>query len=135
MLYAFTTFCWHGTRSFHAHKHSIVNPQELDISRETVELTEAVQELSQGQWEGRSRSEIYTSAVVPIMNSTQPDFQAPGGESQRQVEFRMIEFLNNVVILRASSTPLKARRQRESKEHVNKIQQASTLVSEHFQQS
>lgn len=102
--------------------------QELDISRETVELTEAVQELSQGQWEGRSRSEIYTSAVVPIMNSTQPDFQAPGGESQRQVEFRMIEFLNNVVILRASSTPLKARRQRESKEHVNKIQQASTLV-------
>lgn len=102
--------------------------QELDIPRETVELTEAVQELSQGQWEGRSRSEIYTPAMVPIVNSTQPDFRAPGGESQRQVEFRMIEFLNNVVIPRASSTLQKARRQRGSREHLNKIPQASTLV-------
>ncbi|KAG0626273.1 hypothetical protein M758_2G115700 [Ceratodon purpureus] len=102
--------------------------QELDIPRETVEVTEAVQELSQGQWEGRNRSEIYTSALVPIVNSTQPDFRAPGGESQRQVEYRMIEFLNNVVIPRASSTLQKARLQTESREHLNKIQQASTLV-------
>lgn len=107
MLYLFIRLCWHGvlTRSFRAHKHSIANPQELDIPLETVELTEAVQELSQGQiWESRSCTEIYTLALVPIVNSTRPDFRAPGGESQRQVEFRMIEILNNVVIPRESST-------------------------------
>lgn len=102
--------------------------QELDIPRESMELTEAVQEVSQGQWEGRNRSEIYTPALVPIINSTQPDFRAPGGESQRQVEFRMMEFLNNVVLPRAASTLQKARRLRGSREHLNKNQLTSTQV-------
>jgi len=105
-----------------------MNLQELDIPRESIGLTEAVQEMSQGQWEGRNRSEIYTPALVPIINSTQPDFRAPGGESQRQVEFRMMEFLNNVVLPRASSALQKARRQRGSREHLNKIQLTSTQV-------
>lgn len=102
--------------------------QELDIPCDTVELAEAVQELSQGQWEGRNRSEIYTPTVVPVVNSTQPDFRAPGGESQRQVEFRMIEFLNNVVLPRASLTMQKPRRQRGSREHLSKIHHTSTQI-------
>lgn len=102
--------------------------QELDIPREAVEVTDAVQELSQGQWEGRNRSEVYTTTMVPIMNSTQPDFRAPGGESQRQVEFRMMEFLNNVVLPRASSALQKARRQRGSREHLNRLQLTSSQV-------
>lgn len=106
----------------------MMNLQELDIPRESIELTEAVQELSQGQWEGRNRSEIYTPALVPIINSTQPDFRAPGGESQRQVEFRMMEFLNNVVLTRASLAAMKARRQRGSREYLNRIQTTSTQV-------
>lgn len=106
-----------------------MNLQELDIPRETIELTEAIQELGQGQWEGRNRNEIYTPALVPVVNSAQPDFRPPGGESQRQVEFRMIEFLNNVVLPRASSTFQKARRQRGSRDHLNKIQLSSTQVS------
>lgn len=106
-----------------------MNLQELDIPRESMELTEAVQEVSQGQWEGRNRSEIYTPALVPIINSTQPDFRAPGGESQRQVEFRMMEFLNNVVLPRAASTLQKARRLRGSREHLNKNQLTSTQVN------
>ncbi|KAG0564157.1 hypothetical protein KC19_8G088100 [Ceratodon purpureus] len=99
--------------------------QELDIPRDAVELTEAVVEASQGQWEGKNRSEIYTPARILLMNSTQPDFRAPGGESQREVEFRMMEFLNNVVLPRASS---KARRQKGSREHLNKIQPTPTQV-------
>ena len=105
--------------------------QELGIPREAVEMTEAVQELGQGQWEGRLRSEIYTPAMLSVLNSTQPDFGAPGGESQRQVEFRMIEFFNNVALPRASVAVQAARvyRQRGSKEHLNKSQHASIQVT------
>lgn len=105
--------------------------QELGIPREAVEMTEAVQELGQGQWEGQLRSEIYTPAMLSVLNSTQPDFRAPGGESQRQVEFRMVEFFNNVAFPRASVAVQAARgyRQRGSKEHLNKTQHASIQVT------
>jgi hypothetical protein len=94
-------------------------------------MAEAVQELSQGQWEGRMRSDIYTPAMVQMVNSSQPDFRPPGGESQRQVEFRMVEFLNNVVLPRASMALQKARteQQRGSRDHLNKMQHVSTQVN------
>lgn len=71
--------------------------QELGVSEEAIQLEKDLQELSQGEWEGRERSDLYTLEMVSHMNSTQPDFHAPGGESQRQVEFRMVEFLNRIV--------------------------------------
>ena len=55
-------------------------------------------EMSQGQWEGCLRSETYTPEMVSVIDRTQPDFSAPSGESLRQVEFRMIEFLNRTVL-------------------------------------
>lgn len=39
---------------------------------------------------------------MQLMNNTVPDFRAPGGESQRQVEFRMVEFLNNILLPHAA---------------------------------
>jgi hypothetical protein len=54
--------------------------------------------MSQGQWEGCPKSEIYTPEMVSLMESTQPDFSAPSGESLRQVQFRMMEFLNRTVL-------------------------------------
>jgi len=55
-------------------------------------------EMSQGQWEGCLRSETYTPEMISVIDRTQPDFSAPSGESLRQVEFRMIEFLNRTVL-------------------------------------
>nr|DAD30438.1 TPA_asm: hypothetical protein HUJ06_009289 [Nelumbo nucifera] len=54
--------------------------------------------MSEGQWEGCLRSEIYTPEMVNIMDVMQPDFSAPSGESLRQVEFRMVQFLNGMVL-------------------------------------
>jgi broad specificity phosphatase PhoE len=72
--------------------------QELDFPEEQIQLSDALTEMSQGQWEGCPKSEIYTPEMVNLMESTQPDFSAPSGESLRQVQFRMMEFLNRTVL-------------------------------------
>lgn len=54
--------------------------------------------MSQGNWEGCLRSEIYTPEILGTIDRFQPDFTAPSGESLRQVEFRMINFLNGTVL-------------------------------------
>ncbi|OAY74412.1 hypothetical protein ACMD2_26991 [Ananas comosus] len=59
---------------------------------------DALIEMSQGQWEGCLRSEIYTPEMINLIEKAQPDFSAPSGESLRQVGFRIIEFLNRTVI-------------------------------------
>ena len=55
-------------------------------------------EMSQGLWEGCLRSETYTPEMISVIDRIQPDFSAPAGESLRQVEFRMMEFLNRAVL-------------------------------------
>ncbi|XP_062196901.1 uncharacterized protein LOC133899884 [Phragmites australis] len=72
--------------------------RELDFPEEQIQLSDALTEMSQGQWEGCPKSEIYTPEMVNLMESTQPDFSAPSGESLRQVQFRMMEFLNRTVL-------------------------------------
>lgn len=72
--------------------------QELGFAEEQIQSSDALVEISQGQWEGCLQSEVYTQEIVSLMDRTQPDFSAPSGESLRQVEFRMIEFLNRTVL-------------------------------------
>ncbi|XP_075486856.1 uncharacterized protein LOC142526129 [Primulina tabacum] len=68
--------------------------QELNFSEEQIQPSDALVEMSQGHWEGCQKSEIFTPEMVSLMERTQPDFSAPSGESLRQVEFRMVQFLN-----------------------------------------
>lgn len=63
-----------------------------------MESFDALVEMSQGRWEGCLRSETYTPEMISVIDRTQPDFSAPSGESLRQVEFRMMEFLNRTVL-------------------------------------
>ncbi|CAK9175174.1 unnamed protein product [Ilex paraguariensis] len=72
--------------------------QEMDFSEEQIQSSDALVELSQGHWEGCHRSEIYTPEILSLMDRLQPDFSAPSGESLRQVEFRMVQFLNGTVM-------------------------------------
>lgn len=51
-----------------------------------IQLDDRLQELSQGEWEGKPRDEIYTPEMRQKMNYGQPDFRPPAGESQRQVK-------------------------------------------------
>ena len=71
--------------------------QEVNFSEEQIQSSEALAEMSQGNWEGCHQSEIYTPEILGIIDRFQPDFTPPSGESLRQVEFRMIDFLNRTV--------------------------------------
>ncbi|KAI3520638.1 hypothetical protein L1887_10088 [Cichorium endivia] len=72
--------------------------QEMDFSEHLIQASESLQEMSHGLWEGCLRSDVYTPEVSNLIERFQPDFAAPSGESLRQVEFRMLQFLNGTVV-------------------------------------
>ncbi|XP_028780225.1 uncharacterized protein LOC114736539 isoform X2 [Neltuma alba] len=71
--------------------------KEINFSEEQIQSSDALEEMSQGNWEGCSRSDVYTPEMLSLIDRFQPDFTAPSGESLRQVEFRMIHFLNGIL--------------------------------------
>ncbi|KMT19191.1 hypothetical protein BVRB_1g015830 [Beta vulgaris subsp. vulgaris] len=73
--------------------------QEMSFPEQEIQSAEALTEMSQGHWEGCQRSDMYTSDILNILDRLQPDFAAPSGESLRQVEFRMIQFLNRTLLV------------------------------------
>ncbi|KAK4805107.1 hypothetical protein SAY86_004924 [Trapa natans] len=72
--------------------------QEMNFAEEHIQSTDSLMDMSHGHWEGCPLSEIYTPEVSGLMDRLEPDFIPPGGESLRQVEFRMVQFLNNTVL-------------------------------------
>lgn len=55
---------------------------------EYIIQSEELLELSQGDWEGKVRSETYTPEVLEKLLSDKWNFKAPNGESQKEVEER-----------------------------------------------
>lgn len=72
--------------------------QEMNFAEEQIQSLDALMEMSLGHWEGCLRSEIYTTELLSLIERYQPDFSPPSGESLRQVEFRMVQFLNDTVL-------------------------------------
>ncbi|KAJ4826606.1 hypothetical protein Tsubulata_034826 [Turnera subulata] len=72
--------------------------REMNFAEEQIQSSDALAEMSLGHWEGCPRSEIFTPEIQSMVESLQPDFCAPSGESLRQVEFRMVQFLNETVL-------------------------------------
>jgi probable phosphoglycerate mutase len=62
---------------------------------------EALCEISQGDWEGKLRKEIYTPEVFAQMGADNWHFKAPNGESQREVEERMLQFVHTELLPKA----------------------------------
>lgn len=54
-------------------------------------------ELEMGEWEGCLRSECYCPENLAIIEANAHTFAPPGGESQLQVEQRMVAFVEEVV--------------------------------------
>ena len=71
---------------------------KAQITTTPIVYSEELQELSQGDWEGKLRSEIYTSERLAEINSNQWLFKAPNGESQKEVEERMLYFIENNIV-------------------------------------
>ncbi|MBA0675617.1 hypothetical protein Goari_017153 [Gossypium aridum] len=72
--------------------------QEMNFAVSEIQSSDALMDLNMGHWEGCPRSEIYTPEVLGLMERYRPDFSAPSGESLRQLEFRMVQFLNGTVL-------------------------------------
>lgn len=70
----------------------LILPQ-AQITNSPIIYSEEIQELSQGDWEGKLRSEIYTPEQLAEINSNQWLFKAPNGEPQKEVEERMLSFI------------------------------------------
>jgi broad specificity phosphatase PhoE len=58
-------------------------------------------EISQGDWEGKLRKDFYTPEVIAQMQADNWHFKAPNGESQREVEERMLHFVNTEILPKA----------------------------------
>lgn len=60
----------------------------------TLELDFRLEEMSQGDWEGRPRDECYTEAVCAKIDADPRNFAAPGGgESKQDVEDRAVRMV------------------------------------------
>jgi probable phosphoglycerate mutase len=75
---------------------------EISFDSKNIVFTPAVSELRQGHWEGQKRTEIYTPQNIGIINNTGYLFCPPGGESQRMVERRFSNWLEDEILQHAS---------------------------------
>jgi len=64
----------------------------IAFNKKMIAVCADLLELNQGDWQGDKRSDRYTVACLKEMNILHPDFSAPGGESQREVEHRMFRW-------------------------------------------
>ena len=72
----------------------LISVEETDA----VVYSDCLEELSQGEWEGRPRREIYTPKVISCLNRENPFFRPPGGESQNDVGKRMTDFIKGEIL-------------------------------------
>ncbi|QQG43975.1 MAG: histidine phosphatase family protein [Candidatus Roizmanbacteria bacterium] len=62
--------------------------KEMKISKDMIIEVPELVEFSSGDWEGRSRQEIYTPEILQYINTKGSLFTPPNGESQLMVEHR-----------------------------------------------
>jgi broad specificity phosphatase PhoE len=71
---------------------------------ERIVTTSELLELSQGDWEGKKRCEIYTPEVLAEMKAIHWKFKAPNGESQSDVEDRVYSWVENTLLQKEDLT-------------------------------
>ena len=69
----------------------------LGIPAERIIFSERLYELSQGDWEGKPRAQVYTPEAVKEIDSMNGQFCPPNGESQMMVEERMFEVVRELL--------------------------------------
>jgi len=72
--------------------------QEIGYPLDRIIYSEDTLELDQGEWEGKLRTDVYTPEVIEQIKADQWNFAAPGGESQRDVEDRMYDWIMKEIV-------------------------------------
>eukprot|EP00189_Rhodosorus_marinus_P004978 CAMPEP_0113966096 /NCGR_PEP_ID=MMETSP0011_2-20120614/8132_1 /TAXON_ID=101924 /ORGANISM="Rhodosorus marinus" /LENGTH=217 /DNA_ID=CAMNT_0000978725 /DNA_START=1049 /DNA_END=1698 /DNA_ORIENTATION=- /assembly_acc=CAM_ASM_000156 len=79
--------------------------EQIGVEKNRIRLEEALLEIDHGEWEEGVRDELYTEEVKKIQKENPYDFKAPGGESQRNVEGRVLDFLMKTAMPEALADP------------------------------
>ena len=69
-------------------------------------IDDALQEMSQGDWENQLRAETYTDAIIQEITKTGKAFKAPGGESMIDVGERMRAWADDLAARHKTGTVL-----------------------------
>lgn len=67
------------------------------FSLESVIKTPLLLEIDQGEGEGKERSQVYTPEVLKLIHEDPWNFALPRGESQRDVEVRMLNWIESIL--------------------------------------
>lgn len=70
----------------------------INYPLDDIVLSDQLQELDQGDFVGKIRTKAYASPTKELIESDPWNFSAPNGESQKQVEERMLNFIYNDVL-------------------------------------
>lgn len=65
----------------------------IGIDLDSIQYTDTLVEISQGEWTGKLRNEVYTPETIAIINEDAWHFKPLQGESQREVEERVWAYL------------------------------------------
>lgn len=72
--------------------------ERVEITKSEVFYTDQLNETGQGEWEGKYRSEVITPKVMEQIIAESPHFRAPGGESHKEAEERMYQFVKEHIL-------------------------------------
>lgn len=70
----------------------------------SIMVRDDLQEISHGDWEGKSRDKFYTEEVLKLMRSDPLTYHAPNGESNLDIQNRMKKVINNELIGKLRTT-------------------------------
>ena len=83
---------WVASSALRARNTALIVMREMGIPdpEKTLLIASTIEEISQGDWEGKPREECYTEECMRQIREDNWNFKAPNGESQREVEERML---------------------------------------------
>lgn len=87
----------HVSVALRAQETAQISTSYLDFPQKDFILSDRIVEISQGEWEGKVRKEVYTEDVRKELLADNYLFKAPGGESQKEVEERMEKYVNEII--------------------------------------
>jgi len=73
---------------------------EIGFPIDKIMRTEDLLELSQGDWEGQLREKVYTPDMLSKIIANNWEFRPPNGESQKDVEERVYNWINKNLVPR-----------------------------------
>ncbi|MBI5397848.1 histidine phosphatase family protein [Candidatus Woesearchaeota archaeon] len=89
--------CVYSSPAERAKRTAIIACKDIGFSLDAIVLSEDILELDQGDWEGKVRAEMHTPQNIELMGTDYLGFRPPNGESQRDVEARMLGFVKRYI--------------------------------------